>query len=368
MSERKRLRGLGKLLLANLAVWLALEGVAWVVLLVIEEPTTTNPAGDGSPSDKDWLVQARLSFEGGLYVWDEHCLWRLQPGYEGGVDPNRPFWGDGPLRINEHGMRGPSTTLEKPPGVRRILVLGGSHPMGMYVNLEQSYGAALGRLLRELTGEAWEVLNAAAPGHTSFQGRQYLAHYGVDFAPDIVLSDLGVNDTLPLTHDFPLPDHEVKRPPRWAVEARSVLRFSAVYRLLSRLLRPGPPPLSSTARQRVPPEQHAENISQIQLFGSARGFRVLVLNQFRVDLHGSGRSQCLFAEEGVEPRVDLCELWRELDNRAAQYFVDPIHANPAGHQLIAERILARLLELGWVSAAPPGANPATGSEQGVDKR
>ena len=120
-----------------------------------------------------------------------------------------------------------------------MLILGGSHPMGMYVDYDETYGAVLETLLNT-SEERWEVLNAAAPGHTSFQVRRYLEKYGVQYAPDIVISDVGVNDTLPLSPEFPLPDHEVNTPPAWAVTARSSLEISAVYRLLRQWLKPRP--------------------------------------------------------------------------------------------------------------------------------
>jgi len=328
-----RARTAGKLLLANVGVWLLLELVAFVVLSVA-------PAG-ADPSDKDWLTQARMSFEGGLYVWDEHCLWRLQPDYEGGDDTERKFWGDGPLRVNEHGMRGPAVTQAKPNGTRRILILGGSHPMGMYVDYDQSYGARLQAAL----GSGWQVLNAAAPGHTSYQAREYLAWYGVAFSPDIVIADVGVNDTLPLTPQFPLPDDEVQRPPRWVVDATTSLRFSAVYRLLRRWMSPDAPAVSGG--QRVSADKRLANVQAMRALGEERGFKVLLINQFRADLRGSGRIQCLFEDTGAEAVVDACAMWAERGD-VRGFFADPVHANAAGHALLAELFQARLTQLGWL--------------------
>ena len=346
-----RTRSILRLLLANLAVWLALEGCAWTLLTLTAAPPTPSAPADGSAADKDWLLQTRLSFEGGLYEWDEHCLWRLAANYQGGMDDRRRFWGDLPLTLNEHGMRSPRVTKEKPEQVRRVLIIGGSHPMGMYVNYEESYGAVLESLLNEKTAQRWQVLNASSPGYTSFQGREYLHHYGRDFEPDIVISDLGVNDQLPLTEDFPTPDHKVRRPPHWVVDARSVLRFSAVYRLLRTWLT-ARSELDPLAKQRVPDTQHKENLEVMQAQGADDGFHVLLMAQFRVDTYGSGRVDCLYTEADHEAVVDTCSLWRSHGNEARRYFADPIHANAQGHALLGALVFQRLLELEWIQPRP----------------
>ena len=86
-----RARSILRLLLANLAVWLALEGCAWTLLTLTAAPPAPSAPADCSAADKDWLLQTRLSFEGGLYEWDEHCLWRLAANYQGGMDDRRRF-------------------------------------------------------------------------------------------------------------------------------------------------------------------------------------------------------------------------------------------------------------------------------------
>ena len=334
-----RLRNAGKLLLAFTVAWIVLEGVSFGVLRLLGDGASVNDA----PGDQNWLRQAKLGFQDGLYRWDEWCLWRLAPNYTRAESSGRRFWGDGPLVLNEHGMRGPSVTVEKPAGVRRVLILGGSHPMGMYVNAGESYGAVLERKLNAAGKGRWQVLNASAPGYTSWQGRQLLAHYGLAFSPDVVISDLGVNDTLELSAEFPKPDKEVREPPRWAQDTRSVLELSAVYRLVRRLVawRPGKDPL-----RRVSPEDHVQNLRAMQALGASKGFHVLFVTQVLIDKE-NGRSRCLLPEDGLEPVVDTCALFQEQEDGAGRLFVDTMHATAEGHALIAEAMYDRLLELGW---------------------
>ena len=215
--------------------------------------------------------------------------------------------------------------------------------MGMYVDAREAYSAVLERLLNA-DGGTWEVVNAAVPGFTSFQGKEWLAHYGLELQPDIVIADLGVNDTLPLTPDFPLPDSLVRRPPAWAVKTSDWLRHSAVYRLILRLREPEAPPGAS---QRVSAEEHAANLDAMRALGRAHSFKVLAVAQFTIDVHGPGSTHCLFPEVGQEPSVDLCAYWRGIGPAARKSFVDPVHADARGHAAIAGVIYARLRELGW---------------------
>ena len=92
------------------------------------------------------------------------------------------------LRFNKHGFRGPDRPKEKPPGVRRIAVLGDSMIASLAV--EEQHTLVL-RLESMLNGEsekgAWEVFNygvsAASPGTELVLYRNLAAQWH----PDIVL-------------------------------------------------------------------------------------------------------------------------------------------------------------------------------------
>jgi hypothetical protein len=337
---------LALIIAANVILWVLLEVMAFGVLFIIEPKSPEYDIND----TRNWAAQTKGSFLGGLYQWDEHCLWRLQPDYSGGASEQR-FWGKKGLTLNEHGMRSPSVPIKKPGTVRRAIVLGGSHPMGMYVEEDEVYSAVLERLLTEITGAPWQVLNASAPGHTSFQGLQYLTHYGLAFEPDIIIHDLGVNDTLPLTPDFPKPDHEVDQPPEWATDTQPILEYSAVYRLIRGLFRSSPDGVITG--QRVSTEHHTQNVDSMLTLGKTHGVQVVLMSQLSVDIGGSGQVQCLFTEEGRKNVVDICTLFNTYGDKAKTYFVDPVHANAQGHALIAQAIATQLLKWGWIQRKSP---------------
>lgn len=337
-----------KLVGINLGIWLVLELGCFLVLLGLD----SGPPAEAPRGEDGWLRQVQGGFKSRLYAWDDHCLWRLRPGYRGSEAGGTRFWGGQPLTTNRHGMRGPDIDQTKPSGTRRILIIGGSHPMGMYVPYASTYGARLEARLNAPratpAGGRWQVLNAAVPGHTSFQALRWLQEYGLAFGPDIVIADVGVNDTLPLSAAFPLPDHEVEHPPDWARQTRSLLEISAVYRLLRRALRRTPE--VSPGSVRVDADHHASNLDDVGELGERRGFAVLNLGQFRVDTHGSGRVDCLYDERHRSHAVDLCRLWAERGFGARAFFADPIHANAEGHRVIADAIYERLARLGWLSS------------------
>ena len=326
-------------MLVPVVLWLALELAAGAVLALRDE----------GPGSSEWLVQAQMALQGGFFTPDEHALWVLSPNYRQDASPET---GDAPLVLNEHGHRGPPTTLQKPPGVRRVLVLGGSHPFGMWVSDSQVYSAVLQDLLNAAGPRRWEVLNAASPGHTTFQGRQYLAHQGLGFEPDVVVFDLGMNDDLPLAVDFAAPDHEVAAVPGWAREtANTVQTRSAVYRLLREVLARPAEALRPPDGVRVPMERRLENLAAARDLGAAHDAHVLFMSQVSVTgWNGPGAARCTFdpAEHGFQPEADVCGLFSALEDVAGTHFVDSVHATASGHRLIAELVFARMKEQGWL--------------------
>ncbi len=98
------------------------------------------------------------------------------------------------LTVNHQGFRGRDRAKEKPAGTRRVLVLGGSAAFGMYASGDdRTFPAVLERLLGE-QGRTGEVLNAGRPSYESAQELILLATAAVDYAPDVVLVHDGWND------------------------------------------------------------------------------------------------------------------------------------------------------------------------------
>jgi len=335
-------------LTAPLVGWIGLELIAACALWIL--PSEQRP--DLPEDDPEWLVSAKDAWQHRFFKADEHTIWRPNPGYrERASSASR--YGTVELRIDDNGHRvdpaDPPKTAAKPPGVRRVLLVGGSHPFGMWVNPSESYIEVLGRLLDQDQPGSWEVMNAACPGHTTFQGRKYIEEYGLAFDPDIVLFDLGMNDTLPLAVTYATPDHEVQAVPSWAGTVGGVFSAFPSYGLLKRAMagvvgRPNP------HQVRVPMKRQLANQDAIRELGQAEGFKTLFFSQVAVTPIGpGGRATCKYRPEGYSPYADVCGAFEALGSNAGLYFHDPIHANAEGHAVIAKTVFSKLKETGWLA-------------------
>jgi lysophospholipase L1-like esterase len=281
---------------------------------------------------------------------DPDTFWSLRPGYRSPDDQANDRWGDEPIAINSHGMRSPEVTVQKPDGVRRVVVLGGSHPMGMWVKSGETYSAVLERLLNA-RGDRWQVLNTGVVGYTSWQGVLQMRHKLLPFEPDIVVSDLGINDGLArVPWGLSRPDHRVRRTPWLVAHLTDWLRANSVaYRFaLQRLTAAA----NGGQSARVSRQQHREHVLEIQRIAAESGARTVFMNHFTSNVISPGvvdpgPSECTYPESDLDPVVDVCGIFMpRLD--LGELFADPVHANATGHAMIAEAMLDRLVALGWV--------------------
>lgn len=101
------------------------------------------------------------------------------------------------LRFNDVGFRGPCRPQEKPPGVRRLAILGDSMIASLAVDEPQTMVCQLERLLNESpAGASWEVfnfgVNGASPGQNLVLYREVVSR----FQPDVVLATFFVGNDL----------------------------------------------------------------------------------------------------------------------------------------------------------------------------
>lgn len=99
---------------------------------------------------------------------------------------------------NRLGYRGPEVAIPKPPGVFRIVALGGSTTYSTATTAEEAYPHQLQILLREGYGYAnVEVVNAGLPGYTSWDLLAAYIYRVVELEPDMLLIYEGINDVEP---------------------------------------------------------------------------------------------------------------------------------------------------------------------------
>lgn len=108
-----------------------------------------------------------------------------------------PNYRSGNNRHNALGLRGDEMTLEKPAGVVRIAMCGGSTTYGEGVD---DYTLSAPFLLAEglrADGKKVEVLNAGCPGWTTLETLLNFETRLLDMAPDHAVVYHGINDVLP---------------------------------------------------------------------------------------------------------------------------------------------------------------------------
>ena len=96
--------------------------------------------------------------------------------------------------INEKGYRGPNFETEKPEGVIRIVVYGGSAAFDMMVSEGKDWPQQVQKKLRESGLGNVEVINAGIMGHTALESVGKLFAEGFVFKPDYVLIYNAWND------------------------------------------------------------------------------------------------------------------------------------------------------------------------------
>lgn len=117
-----------------------------------------------------------------------------------------------PLLINSAGFRDPERTVQKPPGVKRVAVLGDSVAFGWGVREEDRFSNVLEKLLNEQTTSTtkWEVLNFAVPGYNTVMEYATWWDKVMLYKPDVLLLSLVDNDD-------ELPNFVRIRPQAWSL-------------------------------------------------------------------------------------------------------------------------------------------------------
>jgi hypothetical protein len=97
--------------------------------------------------------------------------------------------------INPEGYRDRDRVVLKPPGTRRVVLLGDSFTWGASVLFDDGYGQRLERWLNERRREPWEVVNLAVPGMNTVGQAAQLEKEGLAYGPDVVILGYVLNDS-----------------------------------------------------------------------------------------------------------------------------------------------------------------------------
>ena len=104
------------------------------------------------------------------------------------------------LHINSAGLRSPEIAVPKPPGFKRVLVLGDSVAFGWGVPEEKIFSRRLESMLRKQLACPVEVVNAGVTGYSTVDEADYFTHEGLAVEPDVVLVYYIENDNVTNPH------------------------------------------------------------------------------------------------------------------------------------------------------------------------
>lgn len=122
--------------------------------------------------------------------YHEWLIWEAEGHIRARPMPNQVIHtaaGD-PIRLNEHGFRGPDYTFDKPPGTLRIVVFGGSAAFCYHAaGREKSWPGALELKLGQRLEMPVEVINLGLPGFDAFNSKINYLCFGRAFNPDAII-------------------------------------------------------------------------------------------------------------------------------------------------------------------------------------
>jgi lysophospholipase L1-like esterase len=269
--------------------------------------------------------------------------------FPGNMDSKRTF----PYRTNAHGLRDRDRP-GKPPGTKRVLVMGDSYTWGYAVAEEEAYPQAAERLLKERGRPDIEVVNGGIPDYNSRQERQLLAQLLPIYRPDAVFLAYVMNDAEPPTA-MPVPPEETYRHARsWFLAdwADHLNRHVFRRRLLpSAKDNVGSNYLDGFEEGSVKWRDSREAIREMRDLSAAAGipFTVLILPDVTQNLddryawrsiHDAVRR---WGRELNIPTFDLLDEFRGRDNKTLLVPWDG-HPNADTHKDIATFLVGRILE------------------------
>jgi hypothetical protein len=325
--------------------------------------------------------EASPSFQA-LFVPDAAIGYRLRPGARTRFATSE-F--EAEIAINAQGVRDDRDIGPKPPGERRIVVLGDSLVLSVQVDARQTFCRLLEDRLNSRGGATrYRVINAGVQGYGPVEELLFFRHVARAFEPDLVIAAVFVgNDAEEAVTSEPklrggarpvaeaLSDSFVTRVRR--VVRRSMvlqvirLRVVSVTDRLRNWIAPPEPPLQSYAADPAPRIADGLRISRecvdaIRAEAAAAGARTMVMlmpARFQVDDADYGRLKEAVESTGgrlvrdaatarfdealssvAVPRFDALPPLRAALPGPDVFFQETVHLTPRGHQIVAEALEA----------------------------
>ncbi len=333
-SVRNLLVGLAPIVVSFSAMELAAR-------LIVSPP---DPATPVQREHQQMIEVLGLPDLNGTMMPDESLFWKLRPNLD--VTVNGHVRGH-PISFhvttNDQGLRSPPS----PPktAALRVLALGDSCTFGVGVDDGATWPAQLQGVLRTLGRDA-EVINAAVPGYTAYQGLKFLEARGPALRPDIVLVEFGFNDADDWASRSDAETARALALHRWDRQLMSSRLYTGLKRLALSMRPPAAVPLGQR-KPRLSPEEFVGTLAALRDVASRLGASmILVVWPYRnqMDSHQTEllSYQPLIVELGRRAGVPVVNLVPSFVAAGGALFVDHIHASTQGCRLAAEGIAAEI--------------------------
>ncbi len=341
--------------------------------------------------------EAAPAFQG-LFMQDPDVGFRLRPGARtryGTVE----FETD--IAINHAGVRDDEELGPKPPGERRIVILGDSLVLSVQVPFEQTFGERLEMRLNARPGlNRYRVINAGVQGYGPVQELLFFRKLAASLDPDVVLVSVFVGNDAEEAFSSRSLLNRAQQPPVEALREtlmnsiRRTVRRSMVLQVLRLRLTsvtdrfttavvPPEPPLQSYAAVPAPRIEEGlaiarECVRGIAAHAATLGARTGVLlmpARFQVDDADYGRLKSGVEQAGGQllrdaaterfvsvlaglglPMIDPLPSLRAAPPGPDLFFQRNVHLTPRGHEVMAGVLDRFLQERGLLAETgrPPG--------------
>lgn len=300
-----------------------------------------------------WLMTGR-SHNSIFLAHDPILGWRLRAGLE----VERQFSNYAAReRVNARGFRTPERPYAKPPGTKRIVLLGDSHTEAYTVSDEETYAQVLEHALDAPLEARVEVISLGVGGFSTDQELLAYAIEGRRYEPDLVLLQFCPNDPpfnllerywrglKPrfvrygeelLLHGVPTPDRRSS-----GLLNHALLRGSNFARIFEGVFAR----MALTKAVRDTDEEEAWRVTELLIRDLADmvrqdGARFAVFNSNPDDARADARLRELLARRGI-PFVDIAPAFR--GDIAAHRVEEDHHWNAEGHRAVASLLAESFL-------------------------
>jgi lysophospholipase L1-like esterase len=289
-----------------------------------------------------------------IYEPDPKFYWRLKPNQNCLTKVGRK-----PVHINSHGTRGPEFSVNKPPGVTRILFLGDSKTFGWGLSEDETYASLVKKGLEQRRPQTHvEVINAGVNAWSYHQMLAYFRERAKTFAPDYLV--IGDANLWTQFSENSSPDFVRKFMNR--VRLKNFFRRFATYHFVVEValedfyqkyrtkfipVDPAQDTLFKEQQQRDPFGSFRAAIRGLCEEASANRVKpVLLYIPILTDIGTTNKTILeVKAQISKELNVPLVDMTPELEKKRQELYLeaDPVHLNVSGNELTAQKLVEVLL-------------------------